>query len=198
MQMKPTGSANVAGMTLLELLGCVAILAVVINLTASVFITSTRLSVLGTTALDRMWAVEEIRSEFAGAVRASSGVCTSVGKYRSGTDQLVLRTARPTEQEGVKRYVVFGPIGADSRLSKLVIVEKNGKHSAERFVTYPLDLDSIGFKYDANVPHEARLVSLEISIRNEGSKHKTGAPHRFSAAMRSVSAATSETKRVRR
>ncbi len=186
MPMRLTRSAGKAGMTLLELLGCVAILAIVINLAASVFISSTRLSVLGTSALDKMWAVEEIRGEFVGAVRTSSGVCSGVGKYRSGTDQIVLETARPGDQKGVKRYVVFGPIRSDSRLDKLVIMEKDGKQSAERFVTYPLDLDSIQFKYDSNVPDRAHLVSLEINVRNEGSKQKTGRLHRFSAAMRGV------------
>jgi len=187
--MRRTGSAGKAGMTLLEVLGCVAILAIVINLAASVFITSTRLSALGTSALDKMCAVEDIRSEFVGAVRTSSGVCSGVAKYRSGTDQLVLQIAPPGDQKGDKRYVVFGPIGSDSRLDKLVILERDGKQSAERFVTYPLDLDSIQFKYDSDVPDRAHLVSLEISVRNDGNKHKTGRLHRFSAAMRGVSAA---------
>ena len=188
MPMRPTRSAGKAGMTLLEVLGSVAVLAIVINLAASVFISSTRLSALGTSALDKMWAIEEIRSEFVSAVRASSGVRSGVGKYRSGTDQLVLETTRSGDQRGVKRYVVFGAIGSDSRLDKLVVLEKDGKQSAERFVTYPLDLDSIQFKYDSNVPGKAHLVSLEINIRNEGSKQKTGRLHRFSAAMRGISA----------
>jgi len=179
---------NKAGMTLLEVLGCIAILAVVINLAAGVFVTSTRLSVLGTGALDKMWAVEDIRSEFVSAVRTSSAVCCGVGKYRSGTDQLVLETTQSGDQKGGKRYVVFGPIGSDSRLDKLVILERDGKQSAERFVTYPLDLDSIQFRYDSDVPHEAHLVSLEIIAHNEGSKQKAGRLHRFSAAMRGVSA----------
>lgn len=196
--MRRARSANVAGMTLLEVLGCVAILAIVINLAASVFITSTRLSMLGTTALDRMWAVDEIRSEFAGAVRASTGVCSGVGRYRSGTDQLVLQMARPREQKEVKRYMVFGLIGSDSRLGELVILEKNGRHSAERFVTYPLDLDSIRFKYDANVPHEAHLVSLELDVRNDGGSHNRRAPHRFTSAVRGSTAAERETREVRR
>ena len=172
MQMTRTGSADRAGMTLLEVLGCIAILAVVINLAASVFITSTRLSVLGTSVLDKMCAVEDIRSEFVGAVRASTRVCSSVGKYRSGPDQIVLQMAQPGDQKGVKRYVVFGPIGSDSRLDKLVILEKDGKHTAERFVTYPIDLESIQFRYKRNNPPL----------------------HRFTAAMRNVSAAGRETE----
>jgi hypothetical protein len=188
MQMRLTGSPDRAGMTLLEVLGCIVILAVVINLAASVFITSTRLSVLGTSALDKMCAVEDIRSEFVGAVRASSAVCAGVGKYRSGPDQIVLQMAQPGDQKGVKGYVVFGPIGSDSRLDKLVILEKDGKHTAERFVTYPLDLDSIQFKYDSDVPHESRLASLEISARNNGNKQNNPLLHRFTAAMRNVSA----------
>jgi len=175
-------------MTLLEVLGCIAILAVVINLAAGVFITSTRLSVLGTSVLDKMWAVEDIRSEFVGAVRASSAVCVGVGKYRSGTDQIVLEMAPLGNQKGVKRYVVFGPIGSDSRLDKLVILETDGKHTAEKFVTYPVELESIQFRYDSDVPHKAHLVSLEIAACNNGSKQSTPMLHRFTGAMRGVSA----------
>jgi hypothetical protein len=83
-------------------------------------------------------------------------------------------------------------------LDKLVILEKDGKHTAERFVTYPLDLDSIQFRYDSDVPHESHLASLEISVRNNGSKRNTPPLHRFTAAMRNVSADGKGTERVRR
>jgi len=175
-----------AGMTLLELLGCAAVLAVVINLAAQVFITSSRLSVLGTTSLDRAGVVEDIRDEFVAAVRESSAILPGVGKYRSDSEQLILELSMHGRQSSPKRYVVFGRIGSESRLSKLVISEKTSVYSAERFVTYPVDLESVRFTYDKNVPQKARLVSLELRVRNEGNRRQGEVPHMFTAAMRGV------------
>jgi len=180
-------SPDSAGMTLLELLGCAAVLAVVINLAAQVFITSSRLSVLGTTSLDRMGVVEEIREEFVATVRQSCAVRPSVGKYRSGSEQLILALSSSARDGSAKRYAVFGRIGSESRLSKLVISETDGAYAAERFVTYPLDLESIRFTYDKSVPDEARLVSLELRLKDEGNGRGPEPAHKFTVAMRGVS-----------
>jgi hypothetical protein len=180
-------SPNRAGMTLLELLGCAAILAVVINLAAQVFITSSRLSVLGTTSLDRAGVVEDIRDEFVAAVRQSSAIRSSVGNYRSDSEQLILALSPSARGGNAKRYTVFGYIGSESRLSKLVISEKDGAYAAERFVTYPVDLESVRFTYGRSVPQKARLVSLELRVKNEGSRREADVAHTFTAAMRGVS-----------
>ena len=184
--MKITRAFDRAGMTLLELLGCAAVLAVVINLAAQVFITSSRLSVLGTTSLDSAGVVEDIRDEFVAAVHQSYAIAPSVGNYRSDSEQLILALAPSAREGGAERYIVFGRIGSKSRLSKLVISEKDGAYVAERFVTYPVDLESIRFTYDKSDPHEARLVSLELRVRNEGKRHRADAAHTFTAAMRGV------------
>jgi len=180
-------SPDSAGMTLLELLGCAAVLAVVINLAAGVFVTSSRLSVLGTTSLDKMGVVEEIHDEFVAAVRQSHSAQSSLGDYRTGTGLVILEQSQHSRENGPKRYVIFGRIGSQSRLSKLVLSEKEGELAAERFVTFPLDLEYMRFTYDRSVPREARLVSLELSVKDRGKRRGARVAHTFTAAMRGVS-----------
>ena len=171
---------------MIEVLGYIAVIAVVINLATSVFIRSTRLSALGTGALDRMNAVEEIRDGFTTAVRRASGVNAGMGEHQSGSDRVVLTMPQLAGEDGVRRYVVFGLLGADPRLSKLVVVERDGNLSVERFVTYRQDLDSIRFSYDTDEIDEAKLVVMEIETKRTDNRGKRRAPHRFAAAMRSV------------
>lgn len=173
-------------MTLIEILGYLAVIAVVINLATSVFIRSSRLAAMGTGALDRVNAVEEIRDEFTAAVRRSSGVSAGVSKHRSGPDRLVLTMPQLAGEDGVRRYVVFGPLSSDSRLSKLAVVERDGKFSIESFETYRQDLDSIRFGYDTADCREAKLVVMDIETKRTVERGKRRAPHRFAAAMRSV------------
>jgi hypothetical protein len=178
-----TGSS--AGMSLVEVLGCIAILGVVINLGASVFITSTRLSALGTTALDRMHVVEDIRGGFTNTVRESCAVVPTLSEYRSGNEQVILEMA-PT-QRSEKRYAILGRLGSGSRLSRLVVVGEDGDYSAESFRTYPLDLDTIRFGYDKSAMQDVRLVSIEFDIKDEGNRRSKRAAHKFTAAMRAIS-----------
>jgi len=184
--MKVTRTSDHAGMSLLEMLGYVAVLGVVINLAASVFVNSSRLSALCTAALDRVAAVEEIRDEFTASVRESYRIRTSVGRYRTGTDYVVLDMARVPEDESTRRYVVFGPIESESRLSKLVIIDQGGTLSAEMFVTYRQELDSIQFSYDSDDVGTARLVTIEIEPKDIVGRGNKPPPHTFAAAMRGV------------
>ena len=173
-------------MTLIEVLGYVAVIAVVINLATSVFIRSSRLAALGTGALDRVNAVEDIRDGFIAAVRGSSGVSAGIGDHRSGSDRVVLTMPQRSGEDAVRRYIVFGPLRSDSRLSKLAVIEQDGKLSAESFVTYPQDLDSIRFSYDTVDSSESRLVMMDIETKRTVDRGRKRAPCRFAAAMRSV------------
>jgi hypothetical protein len=186
---KTLGAESSAGLSLLEVLACAAILGVVINLCASVFVTSSRLSVLGTTALDRIHVVQEIRDGFISTVRESCAVVPTLSEYSSGSEQIILEMAQRPAQKAGKRYAILGRFGSESRLGRLKILEKDGKYSAEGFVTYPLEFDSIRFGYDKSTVHEARLISLEFDIKNTGNRRGRRAAHKFTAAIRGVSAA---------
>ena len=173
-------------MTLIEVLGYIAIIAVVINLATSVFLSSSRLSAIGTAALDSVNAVEDIRDGFTSAVHRSSGVSAGIGEHRSGSERVVLTMPRGSDEEAAHRYVVFGPLSSDSRLSKLVVIEQDGKLSAESFVTYSQALDSIRFSYDTADSSEAKLVMMDIETKRTVDRGRKRAPCRFAAAMRSV------------
>jgi len=178
--------AGYEGMTLLEVLGYIAVIAVVINLATSVFISSSRLAAMGTGALDRVNAVEEIRDEFTAAVRCSSGISAGIGEHRSGSDRAVLTMPQLADEDDVRRYVVFGPLISDSRLSKLVVVERDGSLSTESFATYRQDLDSIRFSYETEDLREAKLVVMDIETKRTVDRGKKRAPYRFIAAMRAA------------
>ncbi|GAG14139.1 unnamed protein product, partial [marine sediment metagenome] len=178
--------AGYKGITLIEMLGYIAVIAVVINLATSVFIRSSRLAAMGTGALDRVNAVEEIRDGFTAAVRRSSGISAGIGEHRSGSDRVVLTMPQLAGEEGVRRYIVFGLLGDDPRLNKLVVVERDGNLSAESFVTYRQDLDSIRFSYETEDLREAKLVVMEIETKRTVDRGKRRAPYRFTAAMRAV------------
>lgn len=186
---KKARADSAAGISLLEVLACAAILAVVINLAAGAFITSTRLSVLGTSALDRMQAVDEIRNGFTSTVRESCAVVPTLSEYSSGSEQIILEMAQRPAQKAGKRYAILGQFGSESRLSRLVVLEKDGDYTIASFMTYPLDLGSIRFSCDTGDMQGARLVSLEFDVKNERRVRRPRPAHKFTAAIRGVSAA---------
>jgi len=188
MRTKVTRTDKYAGMSLLEVLGYLAVVGVVINLAASVFISSSRLSVLCTAALDKVVAIEEIHDGFTTAVHESSRVCTGVGEYRTGAGHVVLEMAQVSDEEDTRRYVVFGPIGSDSRLSRLVIVEQDGTSSVESFSTYRQELDWIRFSYDSDDVERTRMVAMKIEPKEAVDRGMKRPPYTFVAAMRAVAA----------
>ena len=188
-----------AGMVLIEALAYVAILAIVVNVTMSVFVSASRLSLLGTTALDRLTMVEHIREGYARTVREAQGVVSVVGAYRTGGDRLVLEMPRSPEHADARRYVVFGFITSTSCLGRLEIIEKDGQYSAAAYSTYALPVSALRFGYDTPDPEQARLMSLEVDVLDARTKAylrkgpslpklKTKAPvtYRFVANPRSV------------
>jgi hypothetical protein len=126
------------GMSLLEMLGYVAVLAVLFNVAAGAFLACSRLSAKGTTALDRSEAVEEIRAEFTEAVRGGSRIVPGVCSFRTGPEQVVLEMPSNHEEPNVKRYTVLGFLGKEARVSRMRISERYGNAPAE-----PIDTASV-------------------------------------------------------
>ncbi len=155
---------HAAGMSLLEILAYIAILTVIVNLAAGVFVSSTRLSALSTVALANLDTLEDIRRDFTDTVRASSGVCEQIGSYHSGDGQLVLRLPARHGQKEVHRYAVFGRLDDKPRLYHLVLADKGENGLAlERAATYRRDFSTVRFSYGtARDLTQARLVSLTL------------------------------------
>ncbi|HIJ65942.1 MAG TPA: hypothetical protein HPP77_08310 [Candidatus Hydrogenedentes bacterium] len=176
---------NAAGMTLLEVLGYVALIGVLINLGAGLFVTCLRLNAYGTDALDRIREIEYVREGFMQTIHEASAVCAGVAAYRTGPNQLVLELPAAPEDARVERYAILGPIRTDSRLTKLVIRGKQGEFEAEYCETYPRELDTITFDYDAENIENARLVTIEVTAKT-GEARRLPARYAFSAALRSI------------
>ena len=171
-----------SGMSLLEVLGCIAVLGIIINLALSLFLDASRLNVLGTEALDKLRQTEEIRREFQEAVRECISVCEQAGSYKTGEDQLVLR-AHPDAINGEEeRYVILHTVQSPKRLRKIVLVKKNGILEGASVVTYPLEVDLARFTID-----KQNLVSMDITLkRNSDRSKREPTIHRFTSFMRGV------------
>jgi hypothetical protein len=179
----PAGSD--AGMLLLECLMYVAILAIVVNLVASVFVSATRLSAVGTAALDRVNAVDDVREAFTRAVREAEAVVPGAGAFATGPNQLVLRMPLGAHKDAHARYVVLGCIDPAPGFKSLEITEKNGQYAPEAYTVCSLPVQSLRFDYGAGPPERARLISLDVVAAN-ARKDKDPTTYRLTGALRST------------
>jgi hypothetical protein len=122
-----TARTSQRGYTLLHVLAYTALLAVVINLGLTNFVSATRLNTRGAGILDDLWAFDRMATGFRATVAASTRVVDELGAYRTSDDTLVLETAAI---DGAARYAVLtlAPVdGADHlRLHVLRAVERDG------------------------------------------------------------------------
>ena len=175
--------SNDAGMSLLETLGYVAVLAVLVNLTLTLFIGASRLSILGTTALDRLRMVEDVREGFSETVREARRVVSGVGAYETGPGQLVLELPPDASDGDARRYAVLGHITSALCLGRLEVVERGGVCEASSYSTYALPIAGVRFEYDSEHLERVRLVTLQLDAQN-AAKTKAPATYRFQASLR--------------
>jgi hypothetical protein len=103
-------------MSLLEVLACVLLLAVTINVLMSAGAAAWRMSSVGTEALDRLRGVREVERAFRACVRGAAGMVPAAGRFTTGPDCIVLRhAARPDT------FIVFGKVEEATRLGWLEI-----------------------------------------------------------------------------
>ncbi len=153
----------------------VAVMFVLVSLCGKLFVSGLRLSTLGTQAMDRMMDVTNLQRDFTQAVRSASAVVPELGTYRSGEAQLVLR-AEP--QDGCPHYIVFGALRDPQHLSRMDLVEKDGKLDSSRFVTYRVPVDSI--RFDMSGPG---FVQLDVMAQG---RQECQTARRFVAAPRGI------------
>ena len=174
------------GMSLLECLGYVAVLAVVINLGASVFINASQLSALTTLSLDRLRAVDEVREAFVRTVHGSQGITDEIGTYRTDSQHIVLTCPPDPDSDGWRRYVVFGEI-TQAGLGRLEILAKGGELKVEAYTTYSLPVSAATFQADKNGLVTAQLdvppASRTVSTKNPSPRQPV--TYQFAAALRS-------------
>jgi len=180
------GRSNDAGMSLLEMMGYMAVLAVLVNLTLTLFIGASRLSVLGTTALDRLRTVEDVREGFTETVREARRVVPGVGVYKTGPGQLVLELPREASDGDTRRYAVLGHITSALCLGRIEVLERGGVCEADSYSTYALPIAGVRFEYDSEHLERVRLVTLQLDAQN-AAKTKAPATYRFQASLRASS-----------
>lgn len=177
---------NKTGVTLLEILASVAVLAMLVNIITGVILTGNRLSATGIATLDRIQRSTDVRESFARDVKASFGVANSVLTYATRPNQLVLELPPLPEKPAAQRYAVYGLLKSKKRLDRLEFTLENGAAAIESFQTFPMDLE--GFRVD----HAGRLVSIELDADQTGNrplppgyKRKPPVTYRFTYAARS-------------
>jgi hypothetical protein len=186
MQSRSRFGKRISGYSLIEMLVYVAILAVGVNLCGALFVTSMRLSALGSEKLERIQGAAELENEFREAVRSGEAVIPEFGAYRSGPGQVVLRAGAV---DGAPRYLVLGAVRDAEHLSKLEIIDRPGKPEAAAFVTYAPRLSALEFTYDVDPPASARLVRMAFSGKlspGEPEARQTGGS--AAAALRGINA----------
>jgi hypothetical protein len=176
---------DTAGMTLLELLGYVAGLALFVNMCAVAFIQGNRLAQIGETALLRMDTMSEIQRDFTTAVHQAVSVEADQMGFASGPSQVVLRIPRDTEQPNVSRFIVFGGgDGVPLHMTKYAVTD--GTLELERSKNYPVDFEIVELSYDRPPREGTRTVHLNLELFRERIDNRTGSGARITATLRAA------------
>lgn len=163
-----------AGFSLLELLAYLAVFAVVVNLAGSLFVSASRLRMMGNEAIQRMQALDEIARRFTEAVQSASGVADEAPGYASDEQTLILELPRG-------RFTVMGRLRGDDRLG-IITFAQDTPAQPEFLVTFSHPVSDLKFARDQN-----GAVTMRIRLKHEASKPST--EHVFVACPRSVSRA---------
>jgi hypothetical protein len=170
-------------MTLFECLVYIVVLAAIVNMTTSIFISTSRMNAMGTVALDRLEMRNEVRKEFSGILRQAAAIVPGIGAYHTGEDALVMELPPATGNPEIKRYAVLGFITAKDRVSHMYLEKRGGDYVVTACSTLALPVESLHFGYDKPDPMLARLVQVEMGVANTH-KGKSAVPLQFTAGLR--------------
>jgi type II secretory pathway component PulJ len=149
------------GYTLIELLAYLSLFAVAINMAGALFVSATRLHMLGDDAIARMQAVDEIAAAFTDAVHESLGIVESADGYVTSSDTLVLQLPDA-------RVAVLGRLRGDDRFVMLKF--RSGQRGTPTFLetcSYPLT--SLAFDQVAGAIR--MRVQMRHNTRRESGEH---------------------------
>jgi len=150
-----------AGITLYEVIGTLAIMAVIIPLVSNVFVDSLRLSSYTGRAFDRVDGLVEVQRLFGDTVRESTGIAARAGDYETGATYCVLRL--PADGDS-PRYAILGPTRAPDRLSVMRVRKSGDDWEPEAWTTLPVPLQPIRFTYGQD---GEPAVTLTAAIRRD-------------------------------
>lgn len=173
-------TADDTGYTLIELLVYAFVLAIIVNMSVTLFLSAKRLSFVGELAFERIIGVHEIGREFTDAVMQSDAIMHELNTIVTDEDCLIL--SQPTEAG--RRYVVFRAVDEGRYLRAEEYVDDGAGLSLEKLKTFRLPLAGLRFEYGSEQPEQSRTVRLHLHIDNEGTPNTTPSENLFVASMR--------------
>ncbi|MBI4559176.1 MAG: hypothetical protein HY706_16450 [Candidatus Hydrogenedentes bacterium] len=175
-----------SGMSLLEVLAYVALLSILINLAAGIFVSTLRISKTGTRRLDTLQVMRTLGQDFADAAHRAYAVTPQLGQYTTNDQSVILALGPDDAPSNTKKFVVFGPIAAPNRMSRVMVREEAGQISLESCTTYAMELDTIEFSFVPPDSSEARTASMEITPKAQNAKLGSATPLKFVGTLRGL------------
>ncbi|MCC6490619.1 MAG: hypothetical protein IT364_24245 [Candidatus Hydrogenedentes bacterium] len=174
---------NASGMTLVELLGYLAALAVLVNICGMLFVQSQRMSEVGETALKRIETVADIQSDFTSAVRGAQRIEPELAGFASTADEVVLLQCPEAGDVGTVRFMVFGR-RPGQRLHMTEYSMREGQLQLERHKEYGVDFEVVQLSYATRPVERARTVALELCFFKDRLDNRTGGGAHIVATLR--------------
>ena len=172
-----------AGMTLLEMMGYVAALALLINICAVAFVQGSRLTQVGETALLRLDTISDVQHDFMRAVHEAVAVEPALFGFASGPSQAVLRLPTELEYPEQTRFMVIGG-GSGVPLHISTYSATDSEPTLERHRTYRVDFEVVQLAYDRPPGQGTRIVHLNLRLFADRLDNRTGGGARLTAALR--------------
>lgn len=166
------------GYTLLELLAYVFVLAVIVNLSTSLFLATRRLHVSGDVSLSRMASLTDFERDFRLATRRADGIVTHLDDFPPENLRLVLHghDAHGLDEFTVWRQDTSGRVYLETYLS-----QGDGLTFSGRKV-YPAGLTEMSVEQG---PHSG-LIRVVIHVDNSGTPNTIPAENAFIARLKEV------------
>ncbi len=170
--------AGTGGYTLLEVLAYASILMLIMNLSASVLIGTKRLHTLGTLAMDRNEAIEDVARDFREAVRESAATVDFAAglPLAPGTVALTSKAA-----DGATRYRLWRRDDAGRFYFEIYDVRPDRRLTLASRTVYSPSVNVTEFSLTRD-PQTA-LVSLDLVVDNEGTPRSVSRTNHFVAAL---------------
>ena len=175
-----------SGATLIEILVYVAIIGLLVNLSARVFMSGSRLSARATTAVERLEKQESFRKAFTEAVRQGSAIVEGAGAYKTGDAFVVLAAPTGDGASAQPCYIVLGDIRQVHGIQKMVLCDRDGELELEELIPFPGTLDSAAFSFDATGTTVQRAVTLSVRFEAGEGARRQRPLHQFTASLRGV------------
>ena len=176
-------AGDTSGMTLVELLGYCAALAVLVNICGMLFVQTQRMSEVGEIALERLDTMAEIQSDFSTAVRGAMRVEPSLAGFTSTADEVVLHKCPAAGDGDTTRFVVFGRrLGQPLHMTEYSLT--GGQLQLERHKVYRVEFEVVQLAYGAMPVELARVVKLELRLFKERRDNRTGGGAHVVASLR--------------